>query len=450
MFNRTLLRFGDPTLESDYSRVRFQGSLGMIRGACIFGTVILAGFYAMDSLFIPAEQLSTVRLIRLMIVAPCLLIALAGTYLITSRSVLVGTLTGCIAAIGLMWSALMVLGGATTIQYFYPQVIMTCLFGYFMLGQSFRVAFLLAWGMSLLHILVAYLAFSELAAEELAGMAIPLLTICGIATFGAYQAQTISRLLYLRSAELQHEQELQQDTDDGRLAWLENMAQFLRHELRNTIIGISSSLDLLHRKGVAADKQIYVDRARRSVGYMRKLVNDSAEVTSLEVSLQKDQPSPLELSDWLVDQVDVYRQAHPAREFRIKIDDNAVVATTEERITQLMDKLVANAIEHADEQSPIFISLAREGSDSLLTVANHGEPLPADKNSMFSLFASNKAGGGAENLGLGLYISRLIVEAHGGRIDAYDLKNPPGAQFVVRLPTGYFSARNRAGRGSKT
>jgi len=228
------------------------------------------------------------------------------------------------------------------------------------------------------------------------------------------------------------------------------MAQFLRHELRNTIIGISSSLDLLHRKGVAADKQVYVDRARRSVGYMRKLVNDSAEVTSLEVSLQEDQPSPLELSDWLVDQVEVYRQAHPAREFRININDSALVATTEERITQLMDKLVANAIEHADEQSPIFISLASEGSDSLLTVANHGEPLPADKNSMFSLFASNKAGGGAENLGLGLYISRLIVEAHGGRIDAYDLNNPPGAQFIVRLPTGYFSARNRAGRGSKT
>jgi signal transduction histidine kinase len=448
--DRPFLRFRDPVLEAEYTETRFQRSLGMIRGACLLGTVLLAGFYAMDPLFVPPEHLNTVRFLRLAVVAPCLLIALVGTYLVSSRRVLVSILAVCIAVVGILWSGLLLLAGPATIHYFYPQVIMTCLFTYFMLGQSFRFALPITLSISLLHILAAWLAFPEMPVDQLLGMAVPILTIWGIASYGAYQAQATSRLLYLRSAELRHEQALRQDADDSRLAWLENMAGFLRHELRNTMIGVSSSLDLLHRKGVATDSQVYVDRARRSIGYMRKLLNDSAEVTSLEVSLQQDQPNPLELSEWLIDQAEVYRQAHHDREFRIDVKDRALVATTEERITQLLDKLVANAIEHAHKQSPIFIRLSREGSDAVLAVADHGESLPADKDTIFSLFASSKAGGSTENLGLGLYIARLIAEAHGGSIRAYDLTDPTGAQFVVRLPIGYFSGRNRAGRGTKS
>lgn len=186
------------------------------------------------------------------------------------------------------------------------------------------------------------------------------------------------------------------------------------------------------------DADVYVQRIRRSVTYMRKLVADSAEATSLELSLQQDQPGPVELSEWLEYQVAIYRQSHPEREFQVEVTTRAIVTTTEERITQMLDKLVSNAIEHADDDSLIQIRLDRDDTDALLVVADRGDPLPEDKDSIFGLFSSTKVERPGDNVGLGLRIARLIAEAHGGSIRAVDQYDPPGARFEVRLPMGYF------------
>jgi signal transduction histidine kinase len=100
------------------------------------------------------------------------------------------------------------------------------------------------------------------------------ITNCALATYGAYQIHMTSRQLFLQSIEVRAEQVAREDSDNARLDWLENMARFLRHELRNTMIGISSSLDLLSRKSIDTDAEVYVRRAHRSFTYMRKLVAD--------------------------------------------------------------------------------------------------------------------------------------------------------------------------------
>jgi signal transduction histidine kinase len=440
------LRFSDRQVEDDFAQTRFSGSLGMIRGACALGASLMLAFAYLDAVFIPSDKVDMIRLLRFIVLVPCLVGALIATYLVASRRLVAIVLGGAIGLVGLMWSVLLVIAGPDTTTYFYPNVIMTVLFAFFMLDQPFRYAAPLAWGMSLIHIVTMFVAFPALPNEQLLAASVPLLAICAIATYGAYQIHMTSRQLYLQSVALRAEQAAREDADNARLDWLENMARFLRHELRNTMIGISSSLELLSRKGVKPGADVYVHRARRSVTYMRKLVADSAEATSLELSLQQDQPGPVELSGWLTDQVEVYRQSHPGREFRVEIKTRAIVATTEERITQLLDKLVSNAIEHANDDAAIQICLDRDGKDALLVIADRGDRLPEDKDEIFGLFSSTKTGRRGDNIGLGLHIAKLIAEAHGGSIRAVDQFNPPGARFEVRLPMGYFNLRNRAGR----
>jgi signal transduction histidine kinase len=112
----------------------------------------------------------------------------------------------------------------------------------------------------------------------------------------------------------------------------------------------------------------------------------------------------------------------------------------------LLDKLVNNAVEHVGEGRQIELHLSRELEFALLEVANRGDALPEDKESIFQLFASGKGSDG-KNIGLGLHIVRLITEAYGGSVQAVDLHDPPGACFEVRWPRGIFSTANKSGRG---
>lgn len=440
------LSFRDRNLERSFGEIRFQNSRSLIRGACALGALLIASFAFLDEVFVPADVIGVSRALHFLVIIPSLLAALLITYLTRSHVVATTGLAVAISLVGLMWTVLLILAGPDTTIYYFPKVIMTLLFALFMLGLPFRIGAPLAWGISLVHIATTYLAFSEISAEQLLASAFPILAICAIATYAAYQINMTSRQLYLQSVALRAEQAAREDADNARLDWLENMARFLRHELRNTIIGISSSLELLKFKGVDLQAQVYIDRALRSVTYMRKLVNDSSEATALELSLEQDQPNPVELSSWLHDQVEVYRQSYEGRDFKLEIVTRALVATTEERITQLLDKLVSNAIEHAHPDSPIELRLEQDGADALLSVADQGDPLPENKDGIFGLFSTTKSDSSHENIGLGLHIAKLIAEAHGGSIRAVDLHDPIGARFEVRLPIGYFNMRNRAGR----
>jgi signal transduction histidine kinase len=443
---RVSLRFRDRQLEDEFAEMRYARSVNMIRGARALGAVVLLLLVPLDAVLVPVDKVDMVRLLRLLLIVPILLIALIVTFIVSSHRIALPILAASIAVVGLTWSLMLILAGPETTSYIYPNVIVTVLFIYFMLGLPFRFAMPIAWGISIMHILTAYFAFPELPAEQFLAVLAPVLTICAIATYADYQIQLTARELYLQSVKLRAEQIAREESDNARLDWLENMARFLRHELRNTMIGISSSLELMSRRGVSPEADVYLGRAQRSVTHMRKLVSDSAEATTLELSLKHDQPGPLELSEWLTDQVEIYRQAHPDREFLLDVRTRATVATIEERITQLLDKLVSNAIEHAAENTAIHIGLTSDATDAVLSVSDHGDTLPEDKASIFGLYSSTKAGSATENIGLGLHIARLIAEAHGGSIHAIDLRDPPGARFEVRLPMGYFNFRNRAGR----
>jgi signal transduction histidine kinase len=103
------------------------------------------------------------------------------------------------------------------------------------------------------------------------------------------------------------------------------------------------------------------------------------------------------------------------------------------RIEQVVMNLLSNAFKYGAGQ-PVALSLAREGAWAIIEVRDHGPGVPVgDLERIFERFERAAALGNEGGLGLGLYVSREIVHAHGGSIAGRTLPEG-GACFTIRLP----------------
>ncbi len=104
-------------------------------------------------------------------------------------------------------------------------------------------------------------------------------------------------------------------------------------------------------------------------------------------------------------------------------------------IEQALISVLANAVLHGASNQPIEISVARDNSTIVFSVADHGPGLVAgEENKVFEKFY-RRPGTAPGGLGLGLWIARQLVEAHGGQISAQN-RDGGGARFSIRLPIG--------------
>jgi len=222
---------------------------------------------------------------------------------------------------------------------------------------------------------------------------------------------------------------------EERLTWLESLATFLRHELKNQVVAMGTSLDLLERSPPAAPPERYLDRARRSLARMNRLVQSATEATSIEAALAVESSETLDLSGIVGEQVLFFRQANPERTFRAGVEPGLEIDGQDDRIAQLLEKLLENAVEHGVEGSDIEVTLRRDGDSILLAVESQGDPLPENKEALFDAFVTaGKNGNGSQSLGLGLYVAKAIAQSHAGQIRACDIDQGPGARFEVRFP----------------
>jgi signal transduction histidine kinase len=104
------------------------------------------------------------------------------------------------------------------------------------------------------------------------------------------------------------------------------------------------------------------------------------------------------------------------------------------RIEQVLGNLVSNAVKYGDPHTDIEIDLTSRGGEFEVAVTNRGRGIPADERSdLFQRFRRSQAASGVAGLGLGLYICRGLVEAHGGRIR---VESTPGrtTTFFFTIP----------------
>ena len=214
------------------------------------------------------------------------------------------------------------------------------------------------------------------------------------------------------------------------------MTSFLRHELRNSVTGVKTSVELLRRKHSIDPDDKYLDRAARGTRTIDRLLESVSNATNIESTFIKEKREPVLFSKLLQDQMDSYSQIYPAQVFKANIDSSDIrVLGNEARFIQIIDNLINNAVDHSEPNTAITVSLTQQNNNCLLSIINIGKPLPEDKKGIFDLFTSFRENKDAESKrGFGLYIVRLITESYGGFVEAKHYKDKQGAEFVVSLP----------------
>lgn len=151
-------------------------------------------------------------------------------------------------------------------------------------------------------------------------------------------------------------------------------------------------------------------------------------------------PSAMNLADVCEDLIEEVRTFHPDHQIILKECCNAQVVWDSARISQAFSNLIANAIQHGSKTDPVTISVTAEEEEIVWTIHNKGDIIPSDTlrtifdpTKRFALKTTNKCNLSQRNLGLGLYITREIISAHGGEIDVASHETE-GTTFTIHLP----------------
>ena len=218
--------------------------------------------------------------------------------------------------------------------------------------------------------------------------------------------------------------------------FLENMPRTLRHEINNPLNTLATSLHNLAEENPDVRDSKYLDSAKRGVTRIGSIVQNLADAANLEDSLEAEDMEVIDLDQLLQSYVANCSVAHPDSEFIYRGPGRPVLAEVSDfRIEQLMDKIIDNAIDFHRSDSPIRVQLDAHRGACQITVANRGPTLPEQaEGSLFDSMVSHRGPQNRLHFGLGLYVVRIIAEAHGGFVRAMNLADGSGVAIMVQLP----------------
>ena len=219
-------------------------------------------------------------------------------------------------------------------------------------------------------------------------------------------------------------------------------AQFLAvtaHELRTPIRVVTGCAETLarHWSDMTDDERSeMLDAMDVGAGRLRRLIDDLLMASRLEAGAVEMQVTAVELAPLLANTVASARSTHPEAEFVVECAAGLTVLADADRLAQIIDNLVANALRHGRPPVRITAAVADEVAELAFTDAGPGVPAEM-RERLFGRFATGETQRGT---GLGLFIVRELAQAQGG--DArYETQPDGSSRFVVSLPVASSAGR---------
>ena len=206
----------------------------------------------------------------------------------------------------------------------------------------------------------------------------------------------------------------------------------ITHDLRNPLGAIVMGADLLLRRGdLGAEHAKPVSRISQSAHRMTRLIGQLLDFAKSRVGgipLTRAETRLADITQTVIDEVET---VYPGTSVKLSIEGPCAGHWDSDRLIQVVQNLVTNALQHGSLADPVTIVLKQSGDRVMLDVTNRGDTIsPNILKHIFDLFRRPPQSG--KRLGLGLYITRQIVAAHEGTVSA----RSEGGQttFSVRLP----------------
>ena len=212
----------------------------------------------------------------------------------------------------------------------------------------------------------------------------------------------------------------------------------ISHELRTPLTSISGYVELLLEQEESEEKRGHLAIVERNADRLLALVSDLLFAARLQYGRLELERQPVDLRELVSQSVDSARPRAGASGVELRVDVSAVplIQGEPDRLAQLLDNLVSNAIKFTPGGGYVSVSLNAEGGTVCIQVSDTGIGISdVERERLFERFYRSQSALEAQiqGTGLGLYISKAIVEAHGGRIGV-ESEPGEGTTFVVELP----------------
>ena len=223
----------------------------------------------------------------------------------------------------------------------------------------------------------------------------------------------------------------------------DDLLAIVSHDLRNplNVVGMSAGMlrsALSEPPGPAPSPSMtLVQRIERNVARMNRLIEDLLDASQLDAGKLSMRPQPVRAALLVSEAVETATPLAELQAIRLApgpVDPRLVVRADRERILQVLANLVGNALKFAPrEQGEVVVSATGDGARASFSVSDNGPGIPeADRAHLFERYWKGRTSG-REGAGLGLFIARAIVDAHGGEIQV-ESRAGSGTTFRFWLP----------------
>jgi signal transduction histidine kinase len=186
----------------------------------------------------------------------------------------------------------------------------------------------------------------------------------------------------------------------------------------------------------------------RSALVMSRLIQDLVDAGRAGSGGFPLHPEPTDLAALVREVTETLGQTSSEHQIQITAPDQLIGFGDPDRLRQVLTNQIGNAIKYSPNGGAIVVQVRRDGDDAIITVADQGIGIGADEaHRLFRPFSRLSNGAKLSGTGLGLFISRGIVEAHGGRITVESRGPGTGTIFTTVLP---LCGRDEAGLQSAT
>ena len=231
----------------------------------------------------------------------------------------------------------------------------------------------------------------------------------------------------------------------ARLDAIESFAADVAHEIKNPLTSLRSAVETISRVEDPDQQKKLMSIILDDVQRLDRLISDISDASRLDAELSRARTRPVDLGRLLSAFVETHQatapEDGPSLRFEIRGGGDLVVQGIDERLGQVLRNLISNAVTFSPPDGTIELAAWREDSWAVISVSDSGPGIPEGAlGAIFDRFYTErpKTEKFGTHSGLGLSISKQIVEAHGGSIHAENRHDGAGgvigARLVIRLP----------------